>query len=106
VGDPLCTCLDGAAAGARDGVSFDHVAAARELRNVDVDGCKRSGGPMGSGHVTVTFAPTGAVTSVHVDQAPFAGSSIERCIDSAFRKVRVPPFAGDPVKVGESFAIF
>jgi predicted Zn finger-like uncharacterized protein len=47
--------------------------------------CKRPDGPTGTGKVTVTFAPSGRVTSANVNGAPFAGTSVGGCVASVFR---------------------
>lgn len=67
--------------------------------------CKKIGGPTGSGKVTVTFAPSGRVTSANVNGAPFAGTSVGGCVASIFRRAKVPPFSGSQVTVSKSFAI-
>jgi predicted Zn finger-like uncharacterized protein len=68
-------------------------------------GCKKLGGPTGSGKVTVTFAPSGRVTTANVNGAPFAGTSVGGCVASIFRKAKVPPFSGSPVTVSKGFSI-
>jgi predicted Zn finger-like uncharacterized protein len=84
---------------------FDRGAAAGALGAVNVAGCKRPDGPTGSGHVAVTFAPDGSVSSAVVDQAPFAGTPVGGCVAGKFRGAHIPSFAGGPVKVGKSFTI-
>jgi predicted Zn finger-like uncharacterized protein len=84
---------------------FDRGAAAAALGNVNVQSCKKPDGPTGSGHVTVTFAPDGSVTTAVVDGGPFPGTSVGGCIAGKFRGARVPPFGGAPVRVGKSFTI-
>jgi len=68
-------------------------------------GCKTADGPTGSGRVSVTFAPTGRVTTAVVEGAPFAGTSVGGCVASRFRGAKVPPFAGSPVTVHKSFSV-
>ncbi len=67
--------------------------------------CKKLGGPTGSGRVTVTFAPSGRVTTANVDGGAFAGTSVGGCVASLFRKAHVPPFSGSAVTVSKSFSI-
>jgi predicted Zn finger-like uncharacterized protein len=69
-------------------------------------GCKQEGGPQGHASVAITFAPTGRVTTALVSGPPFAGTSAGGCIASTFRRATVPPFAGPPVTVRTSVAIF
>jgi hypothetical protein len=85
---------------------FDHAAAAAVLASVDVQRCKRDGGPTGSGHVNVTYTDAGTVAWVVVDSGPFEGSDAA-CIAARFRRTRVPPvWGGAPfVMVGKSFTI-
>ncbi len=67
--------------------------------------CKKSGGPTGTGKVTLTFANSGRVTSATVNGAPFAGTSVGGCVASVFRKAKVPAFTGNPVRVSKSFTV-
>jgi predicted Zn finger-like uncharacterized protein len=66
--------------------------------------CKR-GDISGTGHVLVTFSPTGSVQSAVVDGPPFEGTPAGACVASRFRAVRVPAFSGSPFKVRKSFTI-
>jgi hypothetical protein len=68
-------------------------------------GCKKPGGPTGSGKATLTFAPTGRVTSATVDSPPFAGTAVGGCVAAIFRRAKVPPFTGNPIRVSKSFSI-
>lgn len=68
-------------------------------------GCKKPGGPTGTGKVQVTFAPSGRVTSATVMGSPFAGTAVGGCVAGAFRRAKVPAFSGNPVTVSKSFAI-
>ncbi len=84
---------------------FDRGAAAASLGGVNVQSCKKSDGPTGSGHVRVTFQPSGSVSTVDVDQPPFAGSAVGGCVAGKFRSAHVPAFSGAAVTVGKSFTI-
>jgi hypothetical protein len=68
-------------------------------------GCKKPDGPTGRGRVSVTFAPSGRVTTAVVNGPPFAGTSVGGCVAAAFRRATVPPFDGSPVTVHKSFSI-
>ena len=85
---------------------FDRGAAAQGLGRASsmLLTCRQLGGPTGSGHVRVSFAPSGHVTRADVD-APFAGTPVGKCIEKAFEGVQVPLFSGAPVIVGKSFTI-
>jgi serine/threonine protein kinase len=67
--------------------------------------CKRAGGVTGSGHVWVTFAPSGDATLAVVDQPPFAGTIEGGCIAEKLRAAKMPAFEGNPGTVSYSFAI-
>lgn len=101
------TCGKGAAAApaAAPGAAFDRGAAAASLGGVNVASCKKPDGPSGSGHVTVTFAPSGSVSSAVVDGGPFPGTPVGGCIAGKYRSAHVPAFGGSPVKVGKSFSL-
>lgn len=84
---------------------FDRGAAAAALGGVNVATCKKPDGPSGSGHVKVTFAPSGNVSTAEVDSPPFAGTGVGGCIAGKFRAAHIPAFAGGPVTVGKSFSL-
>jgi hypothetical protein len=86
---------------------FDRGAALSALGNAAgaAASCKKPDGPTGSGRVSVTFAPSGNVTSSVVDGAPFAGTSVGGCVAAKFRSAHVPAFGGGPVTVKKSFSI-
>lgn len=69
-----------------------------------VQSCKK-GDVTGTGHVVITFAPSGGVQSVALDGAPFEGTAAGACVVAHFRGVHVPPFGGSPFKVRKSFTI-
>jgi hypothetical protein len=83
---------------------FDRLAGSRALAAVSVRQCA-VGGPSGTGHAVVTFAPTGRVSSVILDDGIFAGTPAGRCVQAAFFNAAVSPFAGGPVRVGKSFSV-
>jgi predicted Zn finger-like uncharacterized protein len=84
---------------------FDRGAAAAALGGVNVQACKKPGGPTGGGHVKVTFAPNGSVSSAVVDGGPYPGTPVGGCIAGKYRGARVPAFSGGPVSVGKSFTV-
>ena len=84
---------------------FDRGAAQGALGGVSVQSCKKPDGPTGSGHVKITFAPNGSVSSAVVDGGPFPGTPVGGCIAGKFRGAHVPAFSGGPVSVGKSFTI-
>ncbi|MFS8068078.1 MAG: hypothetical protein ACMG6S_17125 [Byssovorax sp.] len=68
-------------------------------------GCKQPGDPSGGANVSITFAPSGRVTSSKVSGPPFQGTATGGCIASAFRSASVPPFEGSPVTVTKSVSL-
>lgn len=86
---------------------FDRAAAAAALNGVDVASCAAADGhgPRGDGHVSITFANTGRVRRARVDQPPFAGTPVGKCVETAFGRMSVPPYAGADVTIGNKFSI-
>jgi hypothetical protein len=67
--------------------------------------CKQAGEPPGSATVTVTFAPTGRVSSAQVTNTRYAGTRTGNCITQRLREARIPEFTGAPVTVKRSVAV-
>ena len=67
--------------------------------------CKKAGGPTGAGKATVTFAPSGRVTTATVAGGSYAGTGVGGCVASVFRRAHVPAFSGSSVTVSKSFQI-
>jgi hypothetical protein len=55
--------------------------------------------------VTITFSPSGRVTSATIGGPPFAGTPTGGCIAATLRRARVPPFTGDMVTVKKTVEI-
>jgi predicted Zn finger-like uncharacterized protein len=68
-------------------------------------GCKKAGGPTGTGRVVVLFAPSGGTQSATVSGPPFEATPTGACVAARFRAVRVPSFSGSPFSVSKSFTI-
>lgn len=83
---------------------FDQLRAARALAAISVRHCA-AGGPGGTGHAIVTFAPTGRVSNVVVDDGLFTGTPAGRCVRAAYFNAAVAPFSGGPVRMGKSFTV-
>ncbi len=64
--------------------------------------CLQPGDARGSMPVSVTFAPSGRVTTSTVKGGPFAGTTTGGCIARALRGASVAPFDGGPVTVHSS----
>jgi len=67
--------------------------------------CKQAGEPPGSATVTVTFAPSGRVSSAQVTTTRYAGTRTGNCIAQRLREARIPEFTGAPVTVKRSVAV-
>lgn len=67
--------------------------------------CRKEGDPSGVAVVTITFSPTGRVTTANIGGPPFAATPTGGCIAATMRKARVPPFAGDMVTVRKTVTI-
>ena len=94
-----------AAGGGGSTAPFDRGAAAAALGAVNVASCKKSDGPTGSGHVSITFGSNGQVQTAVVDSPPFEGTSVGGCVAGKFRAAHVPGFSGGAQRVGKSFTI-
>lgn len=94
-----------ASGGAEVPSTLDKKAVNEALSAVDLKACKVKGGPTGEGHVLLTITPKGLITDVVVDKAPFAGSKSSKCIEKAYRKIKVSPFEGSPVVLGKKFTL-
>jgi hypothetical protein len=69
--------------------AFDRGGAAAALGGVNLGSCKTAGGPVGAGHVSLTFSPDGSVSSAVVDRPPYAGTPTGTCISNLFRAVHI-----------------
>jgi len=89
------------------GAPFDRAAAASALTAAaaSASGCRRGADPSGTAAVTVTFAPSGRVTSVNVSGPPFAGTATGGCIATTLRRATVPPFTGAHVTVSKRIVV-
>lgn len=85
--------------------NFSAAASAFSAAESSVSGCKSEGEPSGSGVVTVTFAPSGRVTSAVITGGPLVGTTIGGCVARLFRLAHVPAFDGPPKTIQESFTV-
>jgi hypothetical protein len=86
---------------------FDRAAAAASLSQAasQASSCKKPGDPSGTAAVTITFAPSGRITSATLSGPPFAGTATGSCIASTLRRASVPPFEGERVTVSKTVVI-
>ena len=82
---------------------FSRESAMASLGLVDLTACEQN--DAGIGHVNITFAATGQVAHVDVDEPPYANTPAARCIEAAYMRAAIPPFAGGPVTLGTRFRL-
>ena len=92
---------------AEPGTEFDRGAAIAALKSAAAEAasCRKDGDPSGTAILTITFAPSGRVTSANIQGPPFAGTPTGGCIANAMRHAHVPAFSGDRVTVNKTIAI-
>lgn len=84
---------------------FDATGARQSVSNVDLSDCRAGVDPPGFSHALVAFVPTGAVGHVAIDGPRFAGTAAGQCVVEKLMGVRVKPFGGGVVFVGQSFTL-
>ena len=86
---------------------FDSGATRNALASVagQASACRKDGDPSGTANITVTFAPSGRVTSATVQGPPYAGTATGGCIASAMRRASVPAFSGEHITVSKTIVI-
>ena len=96
-----------AAAPPPSGAEFDTTAAGSALSRAtgEASACRAPGDPTGTARVTVTFAPSGRVTSAVLSGPPYAGTQTGGCIARTLRNAVVPAFTGVPVQVSRTISI-
>lgn len=57
------------------------------------------------GHATITFEPSGVVSSVTVDGGAYRGTATGDCVAHVFATVTVPPYDGGQVRIGKAFVL-
>jgi hypothetical protein len=92
---------------AEPGTDFDRSAAIAALQAAAAEAatCRKDGDPSGTARLTITFAPSGRVTSANIQGPPFAGTPTGGCIANAMRHAHVPAFSGERVTVNKTIAI-
>jgi hypothetical protein len=90
-----------------DGTTFDSEAAASALESAAqrASSCRQSADPSGVARVTVTFAPSGRVTTATIAGPPFVGTPTGSCIAMVMRGASVPAFSGSNVTVHKTVTI-
>ena len=92
---------------AEPGTEFDRGAAVAALKAAaaEASACRKDGDPSGTATLTITFAPSGRVTSANIQGPPFAGTPTGGCIANAMRHAHVPAFSGDRVTVNKTIVV-
>jgi hypothetical protein len=92
---------------AEDGTEFDPAAARSALASAatQASACRKDGDPSGTATITITFAPSGRVTSANLQGPPFAGTATGGCIANTMRHATVPAFSGERVTVTKSIVV-
>jgi hypothetical protein len=92
---------------AAPGTAFDRAAAASALSNAaaEASACRKDGDPSGVASVTVTFAPSGRVTSAKLSGPPFAGTATGGCIAATLRRAKIPAFDGELMTVAKTIVV-
>jgi hypothetical protein len=83
----------------------DATATALDAAALRASSCKKPADPSGVAVVTITFAPTGRVTSANISGPPFAGTETGGCIASVLRSVKVPAYTGDFMTVKKTIQV-
>ena len=99
--------IQNAPAAAAPGTEFDRTAARAALASAaaQASACRKDGDPSGTASITITFAPSGRVTSANLQGPPFAGTATGGCIASAMRRANVPAFSGEHVTVTKTIVV-
>ena len=86
---------------------FDRDAASAALGRAasEASSCRREGDPSGMAAVTITYSPSGRVTTATIAGPPFSGTATGGCIAATFRRAAVPPFSGELVTVKKTVTI-
>jgi hypothetical protein len=86
---------------------FDAEAAASALNSAAsrASACRKPSDPSGVAVVTVSFAPSGRVTSATISGPPFVGTATGSCIAATLRKARMPAFSGSLKTVKKTLTI-
>ncbi len=86
---------------------FDPTAARNALTSAaaQASSCRKDGDPSGTANLTITFAPSGRVTSAQIQGPPFSGTATGGCIANTMRHASVPAFSGDHVTVSKTIVI-
>lgn len=95
-----------AAAVVRKEGEFDKAAARAALTEAATVAAACTGGSPGEEvDVTVTFAPSGKISSAQVEQGPLVGTPTSDCVATAFQSLTVPSFEGVDLKMHKKVSL-
>jgi hypothetical protein len=84
--------------------AFDQMGARSAVRAVDVSVCRARELPRGHGHAVVTYAPSGVVTEILIDEPAGLSPRAVACLAEGYRAANVRPFAGtSQIEVGTTW---
>lgn len=92
---------------AAPGTEFNRSAAVAALQSAaaQASSCRKDGDPSGTASLSITFAPSGRVTSANLQGPPFAGTPTGGCIASVMRRATIPAYDGDRVTVTKTIVV-
>jgi hypothetical protein len=92
---------------AAPGTEFNRAAAVSALQAAaaQASSCRKDGDPSGTAALSITFAPSGRVTSANLQGPPFAGTPTGGCIASVMRRATIPAYDGDRVTVTKTIVV-
>jgi hypothetical protein len=90
---------------AQAGFDTEEAASALDSAAQGASSCRQAEDPSGVAVVTITFAPSGRVTTATIAGPPFVGTATGSCIAAKMRTARVPAFAGPFVTVRKTVTI-
>lgn len=96
-----------AALSSNNGPAFDPQAAGRAIADAAAraSSCRRLDQPSGRATITITFGPSGKVSTANIYGLKFPSASVRNCMGSMLYQARVPAFTGAPVTVKKSLKI-
>ena len=77
-----------------DRAAFDAMGARAALRSIDVGACRARELPRGHGHAVVTFAPSGGVSEILIDEPAGLSPRAVACLAESYRMANVRAFSG------------
>jgi hypothetical protein len=67
--------------------------------------CRQGGAPKGAAATTITFAPSGKVSTVAINTTRYAGTATGQCIATRLSEAQIPEFGGNPGILKKTIAV-